>query len=201
VHEWACFAAHQGAANAVKALHLNLGQEAWGHVVAKLLRDLPIDVPLELVDRGSVLDNFYAPLAIRTDTPRARPSSITAPDKARRRSKMPVRSLSLSVLRWPDRRTVELAVRKWARALREADSNVSRIGYAGSYARGDWGVGSDIDLIIVLHTSDRPFIERGRAFDATALPVPADVLVYVDDEWDALAERRRTPRPVVWVEL
>ena len=113
---------------------------------------------------------------------------------------MPVRSLSSSVLRWPDRRTVELAVRKWARALRAADPNVSRIGYAGSYARGDWGVGSDIDLIIVLQSSDRPFIERGRAFDATALPVPADVLVYVDDEWDELTEVRRTPSPVVWVQ-
>ncbi|MBI2160155.1 MAG: HEPN domain-containing protein [candidate division NC10 bacterium] len=40
-HEWACFAAHQAAEKAVKALHLHLGQEAWGHVVAKLLRDLP----------------------------------------------------------------------------------------------------------------------------------------------------------------
>jgi len=29
-HEWACFAAHQAADKAVKALHLHLGQEAWG---------------------------------------------------------------------------------------------------------------------------------------------------------------------------
>src|SRR2546427_3448141 len=29
-HEWACFAAHQAAEKAVKALHLHLGQEAWG---------------------------------------------------------------------------------------------------------------------------------------------------------------------------
>ena len=28
-HEWACFAAHQAAEKAVKALHLHLGQEAW----------------------------------------------------------------------------------------------------------------------------------------------------------------------------
>jgi HEPN domain-containing protein len=37
-HEWACFAAQQGAEKAVKALHLSLGQEAHGHVVARLLR-------------------------------------------------------------------------------------------------------------------------------------------------------------------
>lgn len=61
-HEWACFACHQAAEKAVKALHLNLGQEAWGHVV-KLLRELPqaVAVPNDLVERGRVLDTFYIP--------------------------------------------------------------------------------------------------------------------------------------------
>jgi HEPN domain-containing protein len=58
-HEWACFAAQQSAEKAAKALHLALGQEAWGHVIARLLRELPIEVPLLLVDKGRVLDNFY----------------------------------------------------------------------------------------------------------------------------------------------
>ncbi|MGH2520820.1 MAG: HEPN domain-containing protein, partial [Chloroflexota bacterium] len=30
-HEWACFAAQQAAEKAVKALHLHLGEDAWGH--------------------------------------------------------------------------------------------------------------------------------------------------------------------------
>ncbi len=58
-HEWACFAAQQGAEKAVNALHLSLGQEAWGHVVAKLLRELPLDVPDTLMNKAKVLDNFY----------------------------------------------------------------------------------------------------------------------------------------------
>jgi HEPN domain-containing protein len=58
-YEWACFAAHQAAEKAVKALHLFLGQEAWGHVVAKLLRELPVSVPEELVERAKVLDGYY----------------------------------------------------------------------------------------------------------------------------------------------
>ena len=45
-HEWACFAAQQAAEKAVKALHLRLGQEGWGHVAAKLLRELPGSVPV-----------------------------------------------------------------------------------------------------------------------------------------------------------
>jgi len=62
-HEWACFAAQQAAEKAVKALHLHLGQEAWGHVVARLLQELPetTPVPGELVEKGRVLDSFYIP--------------------------------------------------------------------------------------------------------------------------------------------
>jgi HEPN domain-containing protein len=58
-HEWACFAAQQSAEKAVKALHQALGQEAWGHVVARLLRELPVEVPEHLIEKAKVLDNFY----------------------------------------------------------------------------------------------------------------------------------------------
>lgn len=60
-HEWACFAAQQAAEKAVKALHLHLGQEAWGHVIAKLLRELPLSVPQELIEKARTLDSFYIP--------------------------------------------------------------------------------------------------------------------------------------------
>jgi len=60
-HEWACFAAHQSAEKAVKALHLNRGQEAWGHVVARLLSDLPgaVSVADGMIDKVHVLDGYY----------------------------------------------------------------------------------------------------------------------------------------------
>ncbi|MBN2559525.1 MAG: HEPN domain-containing protein [Phycisphaerae bacterium] len=60
-YEWACFASHQAAEKAVKALHLSLGQEAWGHVVARLLSDLPEStaVPAKLIEKAHVLDGFY----------------------------------------------------------------------------------------------------------------------------------------------
>lgn len=60
-HDWACFAAQQAAEKAVKALHLSLGQEAWGHVVARLLRELPLEVRPELIEKGRVLDQYYLP--------------------------------------------------------------------------------------------------------------------------------------------
>ncbi len=62
-HEWACFAAQQAAEKAVKALHLHLGQDAWGHVVARLLVELPARArpPDDLIEKGRVLDTFYIP--------------------------------------------------------------------------------------------------------------------------------------------
>jgi HEPN domain-containing protein len=62
-HEWACFAAHQASEKAVKALHLVHNQEAWGHMVADLLKELPdcVNVAPQLVEKGRVLDNFYVP--------------------------------------------------------------------------------------------------------------------------------------------
>jgi HEPN domain-containing protein len=62
-HEWACFAAHQSAEKAVKALHLAHGQEAWGHVIRRLLDELPsaVAVPTALTDKARVLDNYYVP--------------------------------------------------------------------------------------------------------------------------------------------
>src|SRR5574341_131621 len=74
-HEWACFISQQAAEKAVKALHLHLGQDAWGHVVARLLKDLPptISVPETLVDKGRVLDNFYIPARYPNSHPEGAP--------------------------------------------------------------------------------------------------------------------------------
>jgi len=74
-YEWACFAAQQAAEKAVKALHLSLGQEAWGHVVAKLLRELPEDtfVPQDLIEKAKVLDNFYIPARYPNGHPEGAP--------------------------------------------------------------------------------------------------------------------------------
>lgn len=62
-HEWACFAAQQAGEKAVKALHLHLREEAWGHVIAKLLQELPplVSVPGLLIEKARVLDGYYIP--------------------------------------------------------------------------------------------------------------------------------------------
>jgi HEPN domain-containing protein len=72
-HEWACFAAQQAAEKAVKALHLALGQEAWGHVVARLLNELPIRPSEDLIEKAKVVDNFYIPTRYANGHPEGAP--------------------------------------------------------------------------------------------------------------------------------
>jgi HEPN domain-containing protein len=74
-HEWACFAAQQAAEKGVKALHLHLGQEAWGHVIARLLRELPeaVPVPEDLVEKGRTLDTLYIPSRYPNSHPEGAP--------------------------------------------------------------------------------------------------------------------------------
>jgi len=72
-HEWACFAAQQSAEKAVKALHLSLKQEAWGHVVARLLAELPLPVPEDLGEKAKVLDGFYIPTRYANGHPEGAP--------------------------------------------------------------------------------------------------------------------------------
>ena len=72
-HEWACFAAQQSAEKTVKALHLARGQEGWGQVVARLLKELPMTVPTELIEKGKVLDNLYVPTRYANGHPEGAP--------------------------------------------------------------------------------------------------------------------------------
>ena len=73
IHEWACFAAQQAGEKAVKSLHLSVGQEAWGHVISRLLEELPINVDAELIEKAKVLDGFYIPTRYANGHPEGSP--------------------------------------------------------------------------------------------------------------------------------
>ena len=42
-------------------MHQAQGQEAWGHSVLRLLRDLPAAAPEPLIEKARSLDAFYVP--------------------------------------------------------------------------------------------------------------------------------------------
>jgi hypothetical protein len=58
----------------------------------------------------------------------------------------------------------------------------------GSYGRGTAGVGSDLDLLLILQRCDEPIWERLRRSDTSALPLACDLLVYSHEEWRSLPQ-------------
>jgi uncharacterized protein len=101
---------------------------------------------------------------------------------------VPVTSSRSSLKRWPSADRVLAAARGWARRLADADPSVVAIGYFGSYARGEAGFGSDLDLLVVRHdVAARPDL---LGADVDALPVPADVLHYTEGELRGVLELR-----------
>ena len=117
---------------------------------------------------------------------------------------MPVRSLSSSVIRWPDLETVRKAIRRWAEAEVPKHPDLVRLGYFGSYARGEWGVGSDLDLIAIVEQSPEASERRNLSWSLTSLPLPSDLLVYTLGEWESLEKGggrfvRTLSRETVWI--
>jgi predicted nucleotidyltransferase len=94
---------------------------------------------------------------------------------------------------------VDQAARQWAVQMARLRPDVVRIGYFGSYARGDWGPGSDLDLAVIVEREDRPFERRSARWDMTSLPVPADLLVYTAAEWEATPLARSIAAEIVRV--
>lgn len=119
---------------------------------------------------------------------------------------MPVRSLNSSIMRWPKRKTVEAALRQWAAREMAGNSRIQRVGYFGSYSRNEASVGSDLDVVIVLDSSNHPFHQRAIAFDFSSIPVPVEAVIYTSEEWDQL--EAHSPRfyqllrdKAVWVSI
>jgi uncharacterized protein len=117
---------------------------------------------------------------------------------------MPVRSLNSPVLKWPNRETVVCALKEWVVENASSHPELLRVGYFGSYAKGSWGVGSDVDILLILEHSEKTFIERGSSWDLRGLPVPAELIIYTQEEWEGMKERdepfyRQLSREVVWI--
>ena len=105
---------------------------------------------------------------------------------------------------WPDRSLVDREVRRWAREQPAAHPGLVRLGYFGSYARNRWGVGSDLDLVAVVAASSSRFENRPLEWDLTGLPVPAEILVYTEQEWSRMQSPdrrfgRMLAEETVWV--
>jgi len=99
--------------------------------------------------------------------------------------------LNSSVIIWPKSQTVVKALKDWARQIKKMHNNVLKIGYFGSYAKGNNGVGSDLDVVMIIKHSDKSFLRRAAEWNVLDLPVPTDLLVYTLEEWQGLAQQEK----------
>lgn len=102
---------------------------------------------------------------------------------------MPVTSTTSSVKRWPKAETVLGALENWSATVAEHRDDLLALGYFGSYARGDAGFGSDLDLILIVASDPRPPMERAIDWRTETLPVPTDLIVCTLEEWRRLQAR------------
>ena len=86
---------------------------------------------------------------------------------------------------------VERAVRAWARRIGAQRSEVRRIVWFGSRVNGIPAPGSDVDVCLVLASTDKPFRERAADYLPLGFPVGLDLFPYTVDEFDQL--RRDQP--------
>ena len=69
---------------------------------------------------------------------------------------MPVPSPSGFVWRWPAAAEVLEQAAAWAALQRSGHPDLLAVGVCGSYGRGTAGVGSDLDLLLILQRCDEP---------------------------------------------
>ena len=99
----------------------------------------------------------------------------------------------MSELCWPDnfinrksnkivKRFINLIIKKF---------NLKKIIIFGSFARGDYHKGSDLDLVIVGEFKER-FIDRiGKIIELNDSDLEIDVMVYTEEEFQKMIKERR----------
>ncbi len=78
---------------------------------------------------------------------------------------------------------------RYAAELRRAHPEVLRVIWFGSWITGTPTPGSDVDLCVVLRSSDRPFRDRIPDFLPASFPVGIDLFPATEEEIEALPER------------
>ena len=96
--------------------------------------------------------------------------------------------MSSVVVKSIDEATVRRAAEAWARRLLEERPEVEEVVFFGSFSRGTWAPGSDLDVFLFLRSSEKPFRERIVDYLPGAFPVGVDLLPYTRGEVESLSQ-------------
>ena len=100
-------------------------------------------------------------------------------------------------VRYAEAEPIRKAVRDYARDLRNGHPEILSIRWFGSWVRGDAGVGSDVDLCIVLDRSDTPRRERVMDFLPRVFPVGIDLFILTAAEFETLRTEHPSMRKAI----
>lgn len=79
-------------------------------------------------------------------------------------------------------------LRRFVSELVEKRPEVRRVVLFGSLARDDAVPGSDVDLIIILAASDKPFLDRISQYTPSPFPVGIEVFPYTQEELQVMLQ-------------
>lgn len=74
------------------------------------------------------------------------------------------------------------ALQKWAKEIRKKRKEILKIGLFGSYAKDTFGPASDLDILIILSSSDKPVTDRMSDYYPSDTPVGCELFIYTEDE-------------------
>lgn len=92
------------------------------------------------------------------------------------------------VIKSADRDRINHAVEEYVARLRELHPEVERVIWFGSWVTGRPMPGSDVDLCLILGSSDKLLRERVADFLPVGFPVGVDLFPYTREEFDRLAD-------------
>jgi len=81
-----------------------------------------------------------------------------------------------------NRKQILTALKKLIQEWAQKHPELEQVILFGSYARGDYFPGSDVDVLLILEKSDQPFLKRIPTFLPAEFPVDIDVFPYTRDE-------------------
>ena len=143
-----------------------------------------------LVDVAKALDKHYILTRYPNGFERGAPTTSTRTTRPRWPSGTPRRSLSTVVVKSVDEGAVRRAMDAYADWLLDHHPPVEEVIVFGSFERGTWAPGSDLDVFVVLSSADRPVHERVTQLLPGAFPVGLDLFPFTADE---IQERRPSP--------
>jgi predicted nucleotidyltransferase len=94
--------------------------------------------------------------------------------------------LNSVIIKSIDREKIESAVHAYAAHLRAGHPEIESIIWFGSWINGLPSPGSDVDLCLILHSSDKAMRDRIPEYLPAGFPVGIDLFIYTREEFARL---------------